>query len=147
MEAGQQIKDGDDVIGIHVSAKTIKNKVAPPFRKIDFEIHFGVGIKEHEQIFDVLRKHGPETIDGKEVVISGTGAWKTFSVTDVSTGEVLVEKKFHKPKFNEIMSDPQYITYVDDLLEKAMVKKFSSDDLDIDTDSYVEIEAIANEML
>ena len=30
--AGQQIKDGDDVIGIHVSAKTIKNKVAPPFR-------------------------------------------------------------------------------------------------------------------
>ena len=35
--AGQQIKDGDDVIGIHVSAKTIKNKVAPPFRKINFE--------------------------------------------------------------------------------------------------------------
>ena len=51
--AGQPIKDGDDVIGINVSAKTIKNKVAPPFRKVDFEIHFGVGIKEHEQIFDV----------------------------------------------------------------------------------------------
>ena len=45
------------------------------------------------------------------------------------------------------MRDAQYITYIDALLEKAMVKKFSSDDLDIDPDSYVEIEAIANEML
>ena len=51
--AGQPIKNKDgDVIGINVWAKTIKNKVSPPFRKIDFEIHFGVGIKEHEQLFD-----------------------------------------------------------------------------------------------
>jgi len=142
--AGQQIKDGDDVIGIHVSAKTIKNKVAPPFRKINFEIHFGRGIKEHEQLFDVLRKHGPEIINGKEVSVKGTGSWKTFSVTDVSTGEILVEKKFYKSAFDEIIEDEEYKAYIDDLLEVVMVKKFKHDDLDVDTDSYVEMESLAN---
>ena len=144
--AGQQIKDGDDVIGIHVWAKTIKNKVAPPFRKIDFEIHFGVGIKEHEQVFDILRKHGSEIIDGKEVLISGTGAWKCLTITNTETGEILVEKKFHKPKFNEIMKDPEYCGYIDGLLEKAMVKKMMSEDLDIDTESYEEVRSLSMEI-
>ena len=141
--AGQQIKDGDDVIGIHVWAKTIKNKVAPPFRKIDFEIHFGVGIKEHVQIFDVLRKHGPEIIDGKEISIAGTGAWKTFTVTDTTSGEVMIEKKFHKPSFDEVMTDPEYAPYIDNLLEAVMIKKLSGHDYEIDPESYEEIRSIA----
>ena len=144
--AGQQIKDGDDVIGIHVSAKTIKNKVAPPFRKINFEIHFGVGIKEHEQLFDILRKNGPEIIEGKEISISGTGSWKCMSVTDVKTGEVIIEKKFHKPKFSEIITDPVYSGYIDNLLEKAMVKKFNEQDLDVDLDSYEEVKSLVDQM-
>ena len=144
--AGQQIKDGDDVIGIHVSAKTIKNKVAPPFRKINFEIHFGVGIKEHEQIFDLLRKHGPAVIGGKEVSVSGTGSWKCLTITDTATGEILVEKKFHKPKFNEIMINPEYAPYIDDLLEVVMVKKFNKDDLEINPDSYEEMRSLADAM-
>jgi len=144
--AGQQIKDGDDVVGIHVSAKTIKNKVAPPFRKVDFEIHFGVGIKEHEQIFDVLRKHGPEIIDNHEIEISGTGTWKKFSVVSVDTGEVVIEKKFYKAKFNEILSDPEYSRYIDDLLERVMIKSFDSDNhMDVDTSSYEEVRSIALE--
>jgi len=143
--AGQQIKDGDDVIGIHVSAKTIKNKVAPPFRKINFEIHFGVGIKEHEQIFDLLRKNGPEIIDGKEILVSGTGSWKKLNVTEVETGEIIVEKKFYKARFDEILADPKYQSYLDDLLEVAMVKKFNSDP-DIDVESLSEVEAVALEL-
>jgi len=144
--AGQQIKDGEDVIGIHVSAKTIKNKVAAPFRKINFEIHFGVGIKEHEQVFDILRKHGPETIKGNEISVSGTGSWKTLSVINTKTGEAIVEKKFHKPKFNEIMSSPEYASYIDDLLEKAMVKIMHSNDFEIDSESYEEIRSLAVEL-
>ena len=43
--AGSQILNKDkEPIGINVSAKTIKNKVSAPFRKCDFEIHFGKGI-------------------------------------------------------------------------------------------------------
>ena len=144
--AGQQIKDGDDVIGIHVSAKTIKNKVAPPFRKVNFEIHFGVGIKEHEQIFDLLRKNGPEEIDGKEISVSGTSAWKSFTIIDVKTGEEIIEKKFHKAKFDEILNDSEFGPYVDELLERAMVKKFEAEGFDVDLESYEEARALSIEI-
>ena len=141
--AGQQIKDGEDVIGIHVSAKTIKNKVAPPFRTCNFEIHFGVGIKEHEQIFDFLRKHGPETIDGEEISVSGTGGWKNFIVKNIRSEKIILERKFRKNNFDDILADPECEKYLDDLLDKAMVKKFSVEDPDIDIDSYVEVEAVS----
>jgi len=144
--AGQQIKEGDDVIGIHVSAKTIKNKVAAPFRTANFEIHFGVGIKEHEQIFDLLRKNGPEILNRKEVSLSGTGAWKRLNVTDISTGEILVEKKFRKNEFYQLVESDEYGNYIDDFLEAAMVKKFSSEEPDIDSESYVEIEALSDSL-
>jgi len=145
--AGQQIKEGDDVIGIHVSAKTIKNKVAPPFRKIDFEIHFGVGIKEHQQIFDILRKNGPEVVEGKEISVSGTGSWKCFSVVNVATGESIIEKKFHKPKFDEIMKNREYSSYIDDLIEKVMIKKLNKEDPEIDIESYEEVKSLSDHHL
>ena len=143
--AGQQIKEGDDVIGINVSAKTIKNKVAPPFRTVNFEIHFGVGIKEHEQLFDLLRKNGPEEVGDNRIEVSGTSGWKTMAVTSLSTGEVLVDKKFRKNEFDTILSDPSYSHYIDDLLEGAMVKKFKSLP-DIDVESLSEMESIALDM-
>mgnify|MGYP003630210400 CR=1 FL=1 len=142
--AGSPIKDGEDVIGINVSAKTIKNKVAPPFRKVNFEIHFGVGIKEHEQIFDILRKHGPGAAGKNQIEVSGTGAWKKFEVTNIETGEILVEKKFRKSDFDEMIKDPEYSGYIDDLLEIVMVKKIGNSDFDIDTESYIEVDSIRN---
>jgi len=64
--AGSQIKNKEgDIIGINVSAKTIKNKVAHPFRTCHFEIHFGVGVKEHEQITDLLRSSDDVEFEGK----------------------------------------------------------------------------------
>jgi protein RecA len=143
--AGQQIQDKNkNVVGIHVSAKTIKNKVSAPFRDCKFEIHFGKGIKEHEQIFDVLRKHGVEVIDGNEVIIAGTGAWKTLTVSDAKTGEVVAEKKFYKTDFDSVLNDPNYTSYIDALLERAMVRKMSSpEEINIDTESYEEVRAIA----
>lgn len=145
--AGQRIENKDkEVIGIHVSAKTIKNKVAPPFRTCNFEIHFGVGIKEHEQIFDVLRKHGPEVIDGKKIEISGSSAWKTFQVTDVATGKDILLKKFHKADFDELMRDHEYAGYIDQMLERVLVREFDPNVADIDTESYEEVRSIALEI-
>ena len=146
--AGQRIENKDkEVIGINVSAKTIKNKVAAPFRTVNFEIHFGKGIKEHEQLFDVLRKHGAATSGGKSIEVSGTGAWKNFVVSCAKTGEVLVEKKFYKSDFEEVLENPEYKEYFEDLIEQAFVRRASRiDDLDIDAESYEEVRAISDEL-
>ena len=121
--AGQQIQNKDgDIVGINVSAKTVKNKVAPPFRMANFQIHFGKGIVEHEEVFDVLRDAGERQIGDNIVCVSGTGAWKVLTVTSVSQGRTLVEKKFHKSEFGEIMRDSQYKAYVDDLIAEVMVR-------------------------
>jgi len=143
--AGQQITNKDkEVVGINVSAKTIKNKVAAPFRICNFEIHFGKGIREHEQIFDVLRKHGKEAIDDHEVCVSGTGSWKSLIVSSGETGEVVLEKKFYKTEFDKILADPEFSPYLDVLLERAMVKKLSdSSEMVIDPESYEEVRSIA----
>ena len=142
--AGQRIENKDkEVVGIHVSAKTIKNKVAPPFRTVNFEIHFGKGIVEHEQVFDLLRKHGPEVINGEEIAVSGTGAWKTLTVANADTGEVKVEKKFYKQDFGDVMYSQEYSGYVDALLKATLVKQFDPQDMNIDTESYEEVRSIA----
>ena len=125
--AGQQIKNkNDDVIGINVSAKTVKNKVAPPFRTANFQIHFGKGIVEHEEIFDVLRDAGERQVGNKLICVSGDGAWKVFTVTDIDRGVTIIEKKFHNAEFSEIMKTPEYKPYIDDLVEAVMVR--SKDD-------------------
>ena len=142
--AGQQIKDGDDVIGINVSAKTIKCKVAPPFRTANFQIHFGKGIVEHEEIFNVLRKHGADTYGNYLIEVSGAGQWKNLSVIDRETGEEFISKKFRKKDFNEILNDKEYSQYTDSLLEKAMIKIMGDPNaVSIDTESYEEIRSIA----
>ena len=146
--AGQRIENKDkEVVGIHVSAKTIKNKVSPPFRTVNFEIHFGIGIKEHEQVFDFLRKQGSVVADGVEITLSGTGAWKTLIASDVITGEVLAEKKFYKADFEEVWKDPEYRPYIDDMLELTMVRKMASpENMDIDPESYEEVRSISLEL-
>lgn len=146
--AGQQITNKDkEVIGINVSAKIIKNKVAAPFRSCKFEIHFGKGIFEHEQVFDELRKFGAAAVDGKDIQLSGTGAWKSLIVNDSKTGEVLVEKKFYKADFGEVWNDREYKDYIDNLLEASMVRRMTGrEGMDIDVESYEEVRSIAMDL-
>ena len=60
----QSIKDGDTIIGNEVKVKVVKNKVAPPFRKAEFEIMYGEGISRVGEVvdlgitFEILEKNG-----------------------------------------------------------------------------------------
>lgn len=148
--AGQEIKSGEDVIGIQVNAKTVKNKVSPPFRKVDFQIHFGKGIVEHEELFDIIRKHCKDhevIVDNMKYLIDGGGAWKTISISDVRTGEIIAEKKFYKVNFNEIISSAEWADAVDILTEAAMIKKLGTPEgAEIDHESFEEVQALASEL-
>lgn len=132
LTGGQQIKDKDDeVIGINVTAKTIKNKVARPARDVAFQIMFGVGITEDEQTFDVMRawcdEHKEEgyclTDNNKRVSVEGAGAWKTFTVTDMNTGEEERNIKFYKADFGDkILRNAELQDYVSALYDAVYIK-------------------------
>lgn len=130
LTSGTQVKDAKgNVIGIHVMMTIKKNKVAPPFRKYEFDIIFGKGIVEHEYIFDKVRSYCEKNevlishtdaagnVKNLKVDISGTGGWKQLDVSDKDTGEVLIEKKFHKSDFHDIMKDPMYKPFVDKAID------------------------------
>lgn len=150
LNGGAVIKNKhDEVIGIGISAKTVKNKVAPPFRTVRFEIIFGYGIQEHEQMFDLLRKNcadfGPYIDeDGYEITIEGTGSWKSLRVAHSETGEIVVDDvKFYKSDFKKkILDDKVNGHWARKLLAMVLVRKPAV----IDTDSLVEVQSIVDEL-
>jgi len=73
----QTIKDGQESIGNKVVAKVVKNKVAPPFRKAEFDIMFGEGISREGSLIDVAVEHD---------VVRKSGAWYTYEGDQLGQG-------------------------------------------------------------
>ena len=78
-----QIKEGDEIIGSQVRVKVVKNKVAPPFKKAEFDLMFNEGISRSGEIVDLGVAKG---------IVQKSGSWFSYNGQKLAQGRDAVKK-------------------------------------------------------
>ena len=101
-----QIKEGEDVVGNRVKVKVVKNKVAPPFRKAEFDIMYGEGISKVGEIIDL----------GIELnILKKSGSWSSYGETRLGQGRDAVKSM--------IGDNPELMDELEDRIKEALGSK------------------------
>ena len=98
-----QIKDGDEVIGNRVKVKVVKNKVAPPFRRAEFDIMYGGGISKVGEIIDL----------GVELnIVNKSGSWFSYGETKLGQGRDAVKQL--------VLDNPELMDELESRIKEAL---------------------------
>lgn len=98
-----QLKEGDEVIGNQTRVKVAKNKVAPPFRKAEFDIMYGEGISREGEIIDLGADLG---------IIKKSGSWYSYGETKLGQGREAAKQT--------IKDNPELADELETLIFKAL---------------------------
>ena len=107
-----QIKNGDEIIGNRTKVKIVKNKVAPPFRRAEFDIMYGMGVSKSGEIVDLGVEMG---------IIKKSGSWFSYGETKLGQGRDAVKSLIaDNPELAEELEDKIKAAIVgnDDIAEK-----------------------------
>jgi recombination protein RecA len=102
---GTAIKEGDEILGNQVRVKIIKNKVAPPFKKAEFDLMFNEGISHTGELLDLGVEKG---------VVTKSGSWYSFEGTKIAQGRDGAKKV--------LMDNPEMAEQIEEKLMEALKK-------------------------
>ena len=100
------IKNGDDVIGNRTRVKVVKNKVAPPFRKVEFDIMFGRGISRSGEVLDQATE-----LD----IVKKSGSWFSYEDTKLGQGRDAVKQM--------IADNPELSLEIESRIKEVLTKE------------------------
>ena len=102
---GTAIKEGDEILGNQVRVKIIKNKVAPPFKKAEFDLMFNEGISHTGELLDLGVEKG---------VVTKSGSWYSFEGTKIAQGRDGAKKV--------LMDNPDLAAEIENKIMEALKK-------------------------
>lgn len=105
IRGSQAIKNGEEVLGKQTKVKVVKNKVAPPFRRAEFDIMFGEGISRAGEIIDLGADLG---------IIKKSGSWFSYNDTKIAQGRDAAKQV--------ILDNPELAEELEGLIFEALKK-------------------------
>ena len=128
------IKDKEEVLGRHTKVKVTKNKVAPPFKRCEFDIMFGEGISRSGEIIDLGVEYG---------IIQKSGSWSSYGGTKLAQGRDAAKQVIKdnpeladelEAKIMEALGSGNHPASAGSKPAKSAAKKTTGDDADEDID-------------